>query len=771
MQLTNCDKEGEQMIAYVFPGQGSQYIGMGADLFDEYKELTDRADRILGYSIKELCMKGPGQKLSQTQYTQPGLFTVNALSYLKKVDETGTKPDYVAGHSLGEYNALFAANVIDFETGLRLVKKRGELMGQAADGGMAAVKGLTIRQIKDILINNKLSNIEIANLNTPSQIVLSGPKKDIEAAKPVFEAAGAEMYIVLAVSGAFHSSYMKESAIQFERFLKDFTFNSPQIPVISNITARPYQNEDIKRNLSFQIYNSVNWVDSIRYLMGKGEMEFLQIGPGNVLTNMVNTITQTAQPLYVEDAREAKEPEVVHNRKNIKSSHAEKGFDAERLGSESFRKDYNLNYAYAAGAMHNGIASKEMVVCLAKAGMLGFMGTSGLSFEAIEEALTYIEQELQGRNTYGADLTSDQFDPEREEALVDLYLAKGVKLVGASSYPFITPAIVRYRLQGLSRTDTGSINIQNKVFVKVSNIDIARSFLLPAPDRIVEKLLRSGKITEEQAALASLVPMAEDICIEDSAGVTADNNAHTLLPSILRLRDEVGTQYGFIKNVRVGAAGGIGTPESGASAFIQGADFIMTGSINQCTVEAAVNPVVKDLLQNAQEQDFGLVPNKDQFELGKKVSVLKKGVLFPPKANRLFEVYQRFNSLEEIDVYTRGLLEEKIFNDTLENIYSSLKYKYPPHILHKAEQNPNLKMALIFKWYFSHCLDAVVSKEAIESTDLYIYCSTAMGSFNRWVKGTPLENWRARHVDKIGIMLMEGIANVFNQKINSVAIH
>lgn len=744
------------MIAYVFPGQGSQYIGMGAALFDEYKELTDRADRILGYSIKELCTKGPAHKLNQTQYTQPGLFTVNALSYLKKMDETGIKPDYVAGHSLGEYNALFAANVIDFETGLRLVKKRGELMSQAAGGGMAAVKGLTIRQVRDILMNNKLTNIEIANLNTPSQIVLSGPNKEIEAVKPVFEAAGAEMYIVLAVSGAFHSSYMKESALKFEGFLKDFTFNSPQIPVISNITARPYQDEDIKSNLSIQMYNSVNWVDSIRYLMGKGEIDILQIGPGNVLTNMVNTITKTAQPLYVEDeAREAKE----------------KSFDAERLGSESFRKEYNLKYAYAAGAMHNGIASKELVVCLAKAGMLGFMGTSGLSLETIEEALTYIEQELQGRKTYGADLTSDQLDPEREEALVDLYLAKGIKLVGASSYPFVTPAIVRYRLQGLSRTDTGSINIQNKVFVKVSSIDIARSFLLPAPERIVEKLLQSGKITDEQAALAKLVPMAEDICIEDSAGVTADNNAHTLLPSIFRLRDEVGTQYGFTKNVRIGAAGGIGTPESGASAFIQGADFIMTGSINQCTVEAAVNPVVKDLLQNAQEQDIGLVPNKDQFELGKKVSVLKKGVLFPPKANRLFEVYQRFNSLEEIDIYTRTLLEEKIFNNTLENIYSQLRRKYPPHILHKAEQNPSLKMALIFKWYFSHCLDEAVSKEAIESTDLYIYCSTAMGSFNRWVKGTSLEDWRVRHVDKIGKMLMEGIASIFNQKLNSVAIH
>lgn len=164
------------MVTCVFPGQGSQRKGMGGTLFDEFEELTAKADEILGYSIKEMCLRDPNRRLSETQYTQPALYTVNALSYLKKVKETRKTPDYVAGHSLGEYNALFASGVFNFEDGLKIVKKRGELMGRATGGGMAAVIGLNEGQIEDILKRNNLQSIDIANYNTPSQIVISGKK-------------------------------------------------------------------------------------------------------------------------------------------------------------------------------------------------------------------------------------------------------------------------------------------------------------------------------------------------------------------------------------------------------------------------------------------------------------------------------------------------------------------------------------------------------------------------------------------------------------------
>lgn len=165
------------MITYVFPGQGSQQKGMGQGLFEQYQHLTDQADQILGYSIKKLCTEKGYFDVNHTQYTQPALYVVNALSYLKKLEETGGKPDFAAGHSLGEYNALFAAGAFDFGTGLKLVKKRGELMGRITGGGMAAVIGLDKEQVTAVLEEHHLHTIDVANENTPRQIVISGQKK------------------------------------------------------------------------------------------------------------------------------------------------------------------------------------------------------------------------------------------------------------------------------------------------------------------------------------------------------------------------------------------------------------------------------------------------------------------------------------------------------------------------------------------------------------------------------------------------------------------
>ncbi len=171
------------MLTFVFPGQGSQFKGMGAGLFDEFQDLTRQADDILGYSIEELCLEDPNHQLGKTQITQPALYTVSALSYLKKMKESGREPDYAAGHSLGEYNALFAAGRFDFETGLRLVKKRGA-HEQGGSGGMAAVLGFTAEQVKEVLSDYHLTGIDIANHNSPSQIVIAGTKQDIEKRAP-----------------------------------------------------------------------------------------------------------------------------------------------------------------------------------------------------------------------------------------------------------------------------------------------------------------------------------------------------------------------------------------------------------------------------------------------------------------------------------------------------------------------------------------------------------------------------------------------------------
>jgi malonyl CoA-acyl carrier protein transacylase len=282
------------MKVFVFPGQGSQKKGMGEGLFDsvpEFQHVEPEVDELLGYSLRELCLEDADNDLKETQYTQPALYVVNALHYFKAISE-GNKPDAVAGHSLGEYDALLAAGVYDLLTGLRLVQKRGELMSQAQGGGMAAVIGLTPEQIGDVLKTNGVDTIDVANFNSPTQTVISGPVADIQRAKPMFEQA--RMYVPLQVSAAFHSRYMAETAQAFEAFLAGFTFTAPRIPVIANVTAEPYPSVDpgttVPSLLVRQITQSVQWTQSIRALIARGATDFHEMGPGNVLTKLIQQI-------------------------------------------------------------------------------------------------------------------------------------------------------------------------------------------------------------------------------------------------------------------------------------------------------------------------------------------------------------------------------------------------------------------------------------------------------------------------------------------------
>lgn len=283
------------MITFIFSGQGSQTKGMGAELFDVYPSYTDKADRILGYSVKDLCLNDKNNQLCQTAFLQPAIYTVNALLFLNKMENGASIPDYLAGHSLGEYNALFAAGVFNFETGLKLVAKRGQLMGAISGGKMAAVLGITQDRIQTILKEEGLLTLSVANLNAPQQTVIAGPEKEIEAAQPLFLKAGAKLYRTLDVSGPFHTDYMKSAGKEFESFLNRFQYSEPAIPVISNAFACPYQNDQIVHNLVAQVSQPVKWIETIRYLAKKGPMQFEEIGPKNVLTNMVAGILENTE--------------------------------------------------------------------------------------------------------------------------------------------------------------------------------------------------------------------------------------------------------------------------------------------------------------------------------------------------------------------------------------------------------------------------------------------------------------------------------------------
>jgi trans-AT polyketide synthase/acyltransferase/oxidoreductase domain-containing protein len=264
---------------------------MGAELFDRFADWTAEADAILNYSIKELCLEDPRGELGLTQFTQPALYVVNALHWRARVDAGEPLPAFVAGHSLGEYDALLAAGVFDFATGLRLVQRRGAIMGLVSGGGMAAVVGLPPQEIERVLAASEEGRrIDVANYNGFDQTIIAGPQADLAAVAAAFEAAGVRAFTPLKVSAPFHSRYMHTPMLEFAAVLDGVTFRPPAIPVIANVLARPYPAEAVRDTLARQIGSPVRWLDSMLYLLDRGADTFVEVGPGAVLTKLLARI-------------------------------------------------------------------------------------------------------------------------------------------------------------------------------------------------------------------------------------------------------------------------------------------------------------------------------------------------------------------------------------------------------------------------------------------------------------------------------------------------
>jgi trans-AT polyketide synthase/acyltransferase/oxidoreductase domain-containing protein len=769
------------MLVDVFPGQGSQFKGMGRDLFSGFPEVTAVADRVLGYSIADLCVNDPKNLLGQTEYTQPAMYVVNALTAMGEQKRQQAQPAFAAGHSLGEYNALLAADVFDFETGLRLVRERAALMARVSSGGMAAVIGLKVSQIEETLERNRLHDLDIANLNCCDQIVLSGPRESIAGAKKTFESAGATMFLVLNVSAAFHSRYMKPISQQFGRVLESVELRAPKLPVISNAEAKPYTRETAKSLLANQISSPVRWTESVQYLLANGAENFRELGPGNVLTRLVQNIRRTNEagmngtaPAAMTAAAASGTTVTRVAAPTIVKSEAMAPVRAplttgQGLGSREFKLDYGVDYAYVAGAMYKGIASKELVIRMGKAGMLSFLGTGGMRMDEIESDLVAIQAALGPNRAYGMNLLCNLIQPELEDRTVDLFLKHGVRNVEAAAYMQMTPSLVRFRLKNIRKDSSGRIQPQQRIIGKVSRPEVAEVFLSPAPARILQRLVSAGALTEMEAELGQKVPVAEDICVEaDSGGHTDQGRITALVPVMVRLRDQIRSRYGFEVRSRVGAAGGIGTPEAAAAAFLLGADFILTGSINQCTVEAGTSNAVKDMLQEMEVQDTAYCPAGDMFEIGAKIQVFRKGLFFPARANKLYDLYRTYNSLDEIDSNTKRQIEEKYFRRSFAEVWAEtrtyLEENKPDEIV-KAEQSPKHKMALIFRWYFVHTSRLAMDGDLDYKVDFQIHCGPALGAFNQYVKGTRFERWQDRHVDEIGKHLMAETAKYLEQRL------
>lgn len=444
---------------------------------------------------------------------------------------------------------------------------------------------------------------------------------------------------------------------------------------------------------------------------------------------------------------------------------------SEHLGDREFCRDYGVRLAYVAGAMAHGIASPELVCRMGRARLLSFLGTGGLGLDRIETMIRRIQAALKNEEPWGLNLLCNLDHPDVEEATVNLYQRYGVRMIEAAAFTQITRGLVLYRVHGLRRDTYGAPLIQNRVMAKISHPDVARQFLSPPPERIVKQLLAEGKITAEEAEIARAIPMADDLSVEaDSGGHTDKGVAYSLVPAIIGLRDKISREMGYVKRIRVGAGGGLGTPHAIAASLILGVDFVLTGSINQATVEAGISDIAKDMLQQTGPRDTAMAPAGDMFELGAQVQVLSKGVLFPARANKLYDLYRTYSSLDEIDERTRVQIQDKFFHRSFEEVYEETRKRYEgknPAELEKMASNPKYKMARIFRAYFAYSNRIAIQGLKEDRVNFQLCCGPALGSFNHWVAGTRLEDWRNRHVDEIAQKLMVETAEMLNQRYNT----
>ncbi|PRC44468.1 2-nitropropane dioxygenase, partial [Mycobacterium sp. ITM-2017-0098] len=426
---------------------------------------------------------------------------------------------------------------------------------------------------------------------------------------------------------------------------------------------------------------------------------------------------------------------------------------------------HRVRFSYVIGEMARGIATPRMTVEGVRAGVMAFFGSAGLDLGAIEAGVREIQGALgPDANGWGANLIHNVQSDGVEMATVDLFHRLGVRYVSASAFMQLTPAIVYYAVKGLHRGTDGRIVRSGHIFAKVSRDEVARQFLSPAPEPILRGLVAEGRLTAEEAALATTIPIAEDITAEADSGGHTDNRALTvLLPRLIALRDEIAAGYGYRDLPRVGAAGGLGTPAAVAAAYAAGAAYVLTGSVNQSAVESGLSADARSLLALAQSTDVAMAPAADMFEMGVTVQVLKRGTMFAQRAQRLGDFYRRNSSLEDAPVDALKNLETAVLGLGVDEIWADTESYFStrdPQQIERARTDPKHRMALVFRWYLFNGAQWAREGNTARRTDYQIWCGPAMGAFNEWVRGSFLEPVQSRTVRQIALNLLEGAATV-----------
>ncbi len=433
----------------------------------------------------------------------------------------------------------------------------------------------------------------------------------------------------------------------------------------------------------------------------------------------------------------------------------------ENMGDPLFRSAHGLRYAYVVGAMANGITSVKMVEAAAKAGMTGFFGAAGLSAPDIEAAIDQLSDRL-GDLPFGMNLIHSPNDPEHEAATVDLYLRRGVRRVSASAYLTLTAPLVRYRVTGIHRSSEGEVVCPNRIFAKVSRVEVAEKFFLPPPEKLLRQLVRAGHITAEEAEMAREIPMAEDMTAEaDSGGHTDNRPALAMLPTMIALRDRVTEGKNYPRPIRVGLGGGIATPESAAAAFAMGAAYLVVGSVHQACVESGASAPVREMLAEARQADIIMAPAADMFEMGVRVQVLKRGTMFALRAAKLYEIYQNYDRWESVPASLKIRLEKDFFRSSFADAWRRTHDFFQvrdPRQNERAARDPRHLMALVFRSYLGQSSRWAIAGVPERRMDYQIWCGPAMGAFNEWTRGSFLEHPENRATVTVALNLLAGAA-------------
>lgn len=436
----------------------------------------------------------------------------------------------------------------------------------------------------------------------------------------------------------------------------------------------------------------------------------------------------------------------------------------EWLGDRDFGEVHGVRFPYVAGEMARGIATTRMVIAMARAEMLAIFGAAGLGAGAVERAVYELSGALGGDRPWGVNLIYSPAEPALEEHTAELLLRGGVPIISASAYMDITLPLARCAAAGLRLDAAGRIVRPVRIFAKVSRPEVAEKFMSPAPPGLLASLVERGQLTQDEASLAAHVPVAEDLTVEaDSGGHTDNQPLGAMLPAILALRDAVAARHGYQRRIRVGAAGGLGSPQAVAGAFALGAAYVLTGSVNQLAVESGVSDDARALLAQADIPDVMMAPAADMFEMGVQVQVLRRGTMFGPRARRLYEVYREYRSVEDLPGDVRAALERDVLHASVDEVWAqtvSFWRQRDPGQLARASQDARHRMALIFRWYLGNSSRWAVEGDTSRRADYQLWAGPAVGAFNRWTAGSFLAEPEERTVTQIALNLLEGAAVV-----------